>query len=308
MPRPDDQRPSSQLLRRLGALALVLGLVGAVAVGTDTLGVGDRWERFVRPAGSPAAGGAAVPSAAQRPVLTQSPAAARTAPPAVPSPAPTPRPAPTPSPTPARAPVDVALGMDPESVFAHELVKTWCAPAGIQIVLAIHRRGDTSAAFQREIAGRVHEFERYDDSHNGGWGPASIADALAAYGVPGYEVRIYPTRAEALLGASVAISETAAPAVLLTWRGAHTWVMSGYRADADPAIFPDATVSGAYILDPWYPSVSSIWGPSDPPGAFQDEAEMVRNFLPWKRPEGKYPERDGRFIVVVPTVPLALGG
>jgi hypothetical protein len=63
-------------------------------------------------------------------------------------------------------------------------------------------------------------------------------------------------------------------------------------------------VSGAYILDPWYPWVSSIWGPSDPPGTFQDSSEMVRNFLPWKRPEGRYPDRDGKFIIVVPTQPL----
>ena len=83
--------------------------------------------------------------------------------------------------------------------------------------------------------------------------------------------------------------------------------MTGFRADADPRIFPDAVVTGGYILDPWYPSVSSIWGPSDPPGTFQDEAEMVRNFLPWKRPEGKYPDRDGRFIVMIPTMPLDLG-
>jgi hypothetical protein len=196
------------------------------------------------------------------------------------------------------------LRIDAEAVFAHELVKTWCAPAGIQIVLAIHRMADTSDDLQREIAGRVHEFESRDDSHNGGWGPSAMADALSAYGVPGYEVRVYATRDDALRAAAIAIDETGAPAVLLAWRGAHTWVMSGYRADADLAVFPEATVTGAYILDPWYPSVSSIWGPSDPPGAFQDEAEMVRNFLPWKRPEGRYPDRDGRFVVLIPTLPL----
>ena len=54
--------------------------------------------------------------------------------------------------------------------------------------------------------------------------------------------------------------------------------------------------------DPWYPWVSSIWGPSDPPGTFQNQSEMERNFLPWKRPEGHYPDRDGKFIVLIPTV------
>ena len=78
--------------------------------------------------------------------------------------------------------------------------------------------------------------------------------------------------------------------------------MTGFRANADPSVFKDAKITGTYILDPWYPRVSSIWGPSDPPGTFQNEAEMVRNFLKWKRPEGRYPDRDGKYIVVVPTV------
>jgi hypothetical protein len=88
--------------------------------------------------------------------------------------------------------------------------------------------------------------------------------------------------------------------VLLAWRGAHAWVMTGFRANADPAIFADAAVEGAFILDPWYPRVSRIWGPSDPPNTFQDAKEMVRNYLPWKRPEGAYPGRDGRFLYLAP--------
>jgi hypothetical protein len=36
----------------------------------------------------------------------------------------------------------------------------------------------------------------------------------------------------------------------------------------------------------------------------QDAAEMRRNYLPWKRPEGNYPDRDGLFIAVVPTQAL----
>ena len=29
---------------------------------------------------------------------------------------------------------------------------------------------------------------------------------------------------------------------------------------------------------------------------------MVRNYLKWKRPEGSYPQRDGLYISVVPTI------
>jgi hypothetical protein len=35
---------------------------------------------------------------------------------------------------------------------------------------------------------------------------------------------------------------------------------------------------------------------------------MERNYLRWKRPEGQYPERDGLFISVVPTIPVTAPG
>ncbi len=192
----------------------------------------------------------------------------------------------------------------PERWFISEWDNEWCAVAGTQMVLAIHGKAELTVAFQKSLASRIGEWESRRDSRNGGWGPSAMVAALEAHGVHGYEVRAYDTRQDAMRDAAVAISGLHAPVILLTWRGAHTWVMTGYRADADPAVFPDARVTGAYILDPWYPRVSSIWGPSDPPGAFQDLAEMRRNYLVWDRPEGRYEERDGLFIAVMPTRPL----
>lgn len=292
-PRPDRSSVRSRLAPRLVPALAVLVLV-AGAIMTDAFGIRDGWA-IVTADGQ---GGRDTSTAPATPtiVVTSSPSTA-------PSPSATPAPTPTDAPrvAPVRGPVDVTFVRDPDAVFAHEILDTWCAPAGIQMTLAVLGLADTSAAVQREIAGRVGHFETYDDSHNGGWGPTAMAAALADYGAPGYSVRIYATRAEALAAAARAISRTEAPAILLAWRGAHTWVMTGYRADADPTIFDDAVVSGAYILDPWYPTISRIWGASDPPGTFQDASEMVRNFLPWKRPEGRYPGRDGKFIVLIPT-------
>ena len=119
-----------------------------------------------------------------------------------------------------------------------------------------------------------------------------------------YEVRAFESRQGALRDAARALQATGAPVILLAWRGAHTWVMTGFRADADPTTFRDAHIDGAYVLDPWYPRISTIWGPSDPAGTFQDGAEMERNFLRWRRPEGRYPDRDTLFITVAPTVPM----
>jgi hypothetical protein len=309
---PSRPRRRRRSIRWFAVFALLVGAAAAPLAGsTDAFGAGHLFERAVARIDRFIAG--PVPD---RPtdgtVLVTSPPLTA-APTATPTPKPratgatassTPEPTPVPTPTPARVPVDVDIASDPEAVFAHELKDTWCAPAGVQMTLAFLGLADTSHEFQRELQARVREWESYGDSHNGNWGPSAMTLALEAYGAPGYEVRGYETRGLALRDAAVAIETTHAPVILLAWRGAHTWVMTGFRADADPAVFRDATVEGAYVLDPWYPWVSSIWGPSDPPGTFQDSAEMQRNYLRWKRPEGHYPERDGLFIAVVPTVPV----
>jgi hypothetical protein len=206
------------------------------------------------------------------------------------------------TPKPERKPVDVRLRLNPGRAFASQHTADWCAVAGTQMVLAIHGLMDNSVDAQRRLANGIDKWESWRDSHNGGWGPAAIAQALADHGLPGYEIRSYGSRQLALRDSAIALSRTKAPVVLISWKGAHTWVMTGFRANADPTIFRNAKVTGTYIYDPWYPRVSSIWGASDPPGTFQDEAEMVRNFLRWNRPEGDYLERDGKFIAVVPTI------
>ncbi len=314
-PRRGRRRPSS----RLTVLAVIVVVtLGGMAVATDALGAGRLFDRAVAKIDRMIAGPVPDRATVETVLVTPRPATAAPSPTwtaAAPtssldrsdSPGPTATPEPTPEPTRARVPVDVDIAADPASVFASEAKDTWCSPAGVQITLAFLGKADTSVDFQRELQSRVHEWESYSDSHNGDWGPGAMALALEAYGAPGYEVRAYKTRQDALRDGATAIETTGSPVILLAWRGAHTWVMTGFRADADPAIFPDATIAGAYIVDPWYPRISSIWGASDPPGTFQDDAEMVRNFLVWKRPEGRYAARDGLFVALVPTVPVSAG-
>jgi hypothetical protein len=316
-PRRRSHRPFIAVV----ALGLAAVLIGVAAIQTNTLGAGHLFDRAVAKVDRLLAGPVPDRSAPVTVVASDDPSDTGSDPPeedesgapdAAPSatssdasgPAVTPIAAPTATaePTPKRVAVDVDVVKKHDKVFAHEIKDTWCAAAGVQMVLAIFHKGDTSNAFQRELQGRVHEWESYNDSHNGDWGPSAMTLALKAYGVKGYEVRGYKTRQGALRGAAKAIEKTGSPVLLLAWRGAHTWVMTGFKADADPAIFTDATIKGTYILDPWYPDVSSIWGPSDPPGTYQNDSEMVRNYLKWKRPEGHYPDRDGLYIAVVPTV------
>lgn len=221
-----------------------------------------------------------------------------------PSPAPTLVPTPSPRPTPTPGPVDVNLAPDGQVVFSSQITKEMCAPAGITSALATMGLVTASNAVQRQVESHIDSWTSYADSHNGGWGPLAMTKALAANGAPGYVVQTFASRAAALRAAGIALSATHEPVLLLAWWGAHTWVMTGYRATGDLANDPAATFLGAYIVDPWYPRVSSIWGHVNPPGHFYDLAGLKRNYIAWTRPEGRYPGRDGRWVAVIPTIPL----
>jgi hypothetical protein len=93
---------------------------------------------------------------------------------------------------------------------------------------------------------------------------------------------------------------TGKPVGLVPWRGAHAWVMSGFRATADPAPPRDFTVTTVYIQDPWYPGVSTIWGRSRPPDSAVSMAQLAGDYLPYDRPFRTQPDRDGKFMLVVP--------
>ena len=281
----------------LGLVAFVIGaaLIGIVtwnlagALASEALGP--------RPSAAAVAAATSTPS----PVRSDAPSPSVSIPASA---SPSVAPSPTPTPKPARRPVNVRIETRPAAAFASEAKDTWCAAAAVQIALNVNGpdgRIDTSRSRQADIRALQVALTSRRDSKNGGAGPQGMVASLERLGRVEYELRSYPTRAAALHGAAKAITETGHAAILLAWRGAHAWVMTGYRADADPSVFANARVTGAYILDPWYPRVSSIWGRSDKPGVYQDAAEMRRNFLPWRRPEGRYPGRDGRFLVIVPT-------
>jgi hypothetical protein len=309
-----DARPRARWPVALFALAFLF-VTGFTVVEADLFGMGERWDRrstrialIINPP----------PDRPTLPTVVFTSAPSPSASP-TPTPAPTLAPSATPSPTPTplvREPVDIAVVDDHAAVFTSQLTDKDCAVAATQMVLTILGLGEPTQAFQQEIKDGLPRWESRHDSLNGGWGPAAVGLALADYGATGYEVRAYATYADALRDSAIAISEFDKPVVMFPWWGAHSWVMTGYRADADPTLFDDAQITGTYILDPWYPRVSSIWGASDPPGNFEDLGELERNWPAyqgppgyeqigpgWTRPEGPYPDRDGRFVVLVPTTP-----
>jgi hypothetical protein len=292
---PPPQRPPRDfsILKDLGLILFLAAAVGAGLVTWNVVG-----EAASEALAKPPATASPSPSAAPSVAPSKAPAGGTVESPQPSAPASA---EPTPTPKPQPKPMALNVVAKPKAVFVSEAEKTWCAAAAVQIVLNANS-GDPDTTYARQQ--RIHRLQvaatTRDDSRNGGVGPEGMVAVLNRLGKVDYELRTYNTRSAALLGAAKSISKTGHPAILLAWRGAHAWVMAGYKATADPMRFKKATIKGAYVLDPWYPRVSSIWGRSDGPGVYQNAAEMRRNFLPWKRPEGRYPGRDGKFLVIVP--------
>ena len=190
----------------------------------------------------------------------------------------------------------------PEEDFISQQRKDWCAVAASQIALAILGLATTRRRRSAPIADRIGEWESRRDSKNGGWGPAAIAQALAAYGATGYEVRAYERRPMPSSTPPRRSAPTGTPVILIAWRGAHTWVMTGYRADADPLRLRRCARHRHLHLRSLVSADLEHLGRIGParhvPG---HAARCVATTCVWQRPEGRYPDRDGKFLVVVPT-------
>ena len=130
--------------------------------------------------------------------------------------------------------------------------------------------------------------------------PEGWAAGLTKLGFGRYVVAVRPNRRAAIEAAARALRLTGRPVGILAWRGAHSWVMSGFRATADPAFTDNFRVTHVNIQDVWYPRVSSIWGASRPPNSLVPVARLPEDILPWRRPDRRHPDKDGRYVLVLP--------
>ena len=183
--------------------------------------------------------------------------------------------------------------------YVGELTKVWCLPAAMQTSMNIMDAGaDTTRATQARIFSLARKLAPAPD---GAAEPEGWAKGLTKLGYGAYAVTEKSSIADAIHLVARQIRLTNRPAGLMVWRGAHSWVVSGFTATADPAITDHFTVTAVRIEDVWYPRFSTIWGYSRPPDALVPVSALSADYLPWKRPTGRYPGKDGKFVVVIPT-------
>jgi len=259
-----------------------------------------------------AAGAPATPTTGptETPAMTPSPVpspSASPSPPPSPSPTLLPTQSPTPSAIPSASPSPQAgrfsIDLYRKGAFVSELVPYYCLPAAMQVMINMMKDGPVDTT--RETQDRLYDLARtfLIEPYVGKTGaqPEGWAAGLNAEGWGPYEMAIIPTMEEAIHLAAHQLRVTNKPVGLLVWRGAHSWAMSGFESDIDPLISDDFTVSGIYVEDVWYPRISSIWGPSDPPDTLVAMERLPIDYRKYRRPREVHPDKDGQYVLIVPT-------
>ncbi|MET3773599.1 hypothetical protein ACJJV6_17130 [Arthrobacter nitrophenolicus] len=223
------------------------------------------------------------------------------APPAAPAPARTQALTPTEAPVPPPVPQPFALNLYQEGDFVPQYTFDWCVAASIQMAhnLIDDTGGGTWSASAHQ--GELWEMARARSSNSyNGANPRGWAQVLTEVGMGPYSVVSVPGYQDALRTAARAISETGRPVGLVMWSGRHAWVMSGFEAVGDPAVFPEFTVTGVRVLDPLYPHGSERWGPSPVPNSLLTPEQLATQFV-IREPRRWSTDLPAGYLLVLPT-------
>jgi hypothetical protein len=170
--------------------------------------------------------------------------------------------------------------------FAAQTNLVQCVGASMQMMLNMVRPvNDTTARtqFRLQTLARSLSPSRPDGRIRNGASVVGWSAGLTELGAGPYAVVGATTIDEALRLAAIAMRDTGKPVGLLMWQGRHAWVMSGFRATADPRANAGFRVTGVTVLDPLYPRGSRRWGASPKPGQLLSVAELGRQFVPRRR-------------------------
>ena len=293
------------------AIALLVILGGCAAYGATSA---------IRLASEPSRSPIPAPDAAAVVVASPGPTAPMAASAAasiiVPSPEPTPRrthrpassasPRPTPGLHPRAHPGPFRMDLYHRNQMVSELEAWWCMPAAMQTIINIIDGGrpDRTYGTQQRLYWLARRLSS-DQLDGKGAEPIGWASGLTRLGYGTYVVSVHRSRGDAIRTAAKALRMTGRPVGIVAWRGAHSWVMSGFMATADPALTNHFQVTAVAIEDVWYPRISSIWGPSTPPDTWIPVERLPQDYLPYRRPGVRYPGQDGRFLLVLPVDTVA---
>lgn len=249
-----------------------------------------------------------VPAVENPPVLTPAPSAPSVLPTRVPAVAtpwnpPPIDPAALASLDPAPQPGKFRMDLYRDGDHVRQLTTSMCVAASMQMMINIMAAGtpDRSRQTQKELYELARSWSPWLTEDRGGASARGWAAGLAQLGYGDFSLLTLPTMDEALRAAARQMRVTAKPVGLLVWAGKHAWVMSGFKATADPAYTDDYEVTAVWVEDPWFGRTDRTWGAGLAPHTLTTPDELRAKFVTWR--SRFYQSADysgGRFVIVAP--------
>jgi hypothetical protein len=175
----------------------------------------------------------------------------------------------------------------------------WCTAAGVQIVRNIvDRRTDHSTTNQRRYFNWMRGHNRYDLPLSAGVDPAGWTAGLRHFVDDRYRLVSSRTFDSALRSAVKRLRLTNLPVALTVSHGNHGWILTGFRATADPATTTSFKVTSVRVTGPLY-GLQSKSGYDMAPNTKLTTAQLKRFFTPWKYAP-KAMVWDGRYVSIQP--------
>lgn len=190
--------------------------------------------------------------------------------------------------------------------FVSQTNDVQCIGASIQMMLnMVGSRDDRSTRTQASVQSLARQLSQLSSDpqrrihrERRGASVRGWARALPQLGAGHYVLTSEAELDDALEVAARAIARTGRPVGLLVWRGRHAWVMTGFRATANPLKDVPFRVTSVTVVDPWYPRSSSIWGISPKPGSRLTPKQLSADFLPLNR--SWMSTHRSRYVLVLP--------
>ncbi len=187
------------------------------------------------------------------------------------------------------------------SAFSTQRTYVWCIAAGVQMMRNyVKGESDHGSTTQRRYyddarANDRFPNDRFDGSDVQGWAAA----ARNATGVTHYGWRAHASYRDSLRYAALSLRRSGKPVGLMVARGGHAWLMTGFRATADPIATSSYEVTDIYISGPLYPMQQSSSGYDRPPNTRYSYGYLNDFFVPFRSLPGENSEMwHGKYLSV----------
>ena len=181
------------------------------------------------------------------------------------------------------APGKFAMDIGQPKAFVRQVTTAMCVPASMQIMINLMSgtAPDRSRETQQSLYSLARSYSPWITTDRDGAAANGWAAGLTHLGFGQFQPLSIGTMDEALKVAARQMRLTGKPVGLIVWAGDHAWVMSGFKATADPAWTDDFAVTAVWVEDPWFGRNDRTWGAGLPPHTLLSTTDLAADFVGW---------------------------